>query len=161
MSSNCAAFCAPPLLEAFAGLPPASWATVGERLRASRGTLATVPLTCTVSVRCWPGARGEESASRVKARKVIENGGAERLAHEASMAAGPGSRSIGGNAISAAGEEASTRAGFPATCTAFASASPQKPLPESSNRSASEAKRGAEEIRRDEELTSAGARTVV
>ncbi len=161
MSSNCAVFCAPPLLEAFAGLPPASWATLGERLRASRGTLAAVPLTCTVSTQCSPGASGEESAARVKARNVIENCGAERLAQETSTAAGPGSSSVGGSAIRAAGEEARTKAGFPATRTVLASASPQKPLPESSNRSASEAKRGAEEIRREEELISAGVRIVV
>ncbi len=103
MSSNCAAFWAPPLLETLAGLPPASWATSGERLRASRGTLAAVPLTCTVSTRCSPGASGEESASRVRARKLMENGGGERLAQKTSMTAGPGSRSVGGSAIAGRG----------------------------------------------------------
>src|SRR5258708_35212193 len=160
MISNCAALSAPPLLEILAGLPAVSSATSGERLRASRGILSRVPLICTVSVRCSLGARGEESASKVKARKVIENGGAGGLAHEASITAGPDSRSAGGSTTRSAAEKPSTRAGFPATRTLLEAASPQKPLPKSSNRSVSEAKEGAEETRREEERTSAGVRIV-
>src|ERR1700730_5365005 len=160
-SSKCAAFSGPPLLETFAGLPPASSATVGERLRASRGTFAAVPRTLTVSVRCSPGERGEESASKLNSKKVIENGGAGRLAQETSMEPGPGSRSVGGSTITANGDDASTKALLPATRTVFASASPQKPLPVSSNRSVSDAKLGAEETCSEDELTSAGVKMVV
>src|SRR5208283_4546356 len=56
---------------------------------------------------------------------------------------GPGSISIGGSTARYAGDDASTRAGTPATVTRFASASPQKPWPVSSNRSLKDATRGA------------------
>src|SRR5713226_6567177 len=151
----------PPVLEIRAGLPPVKSATSGARLRASSPTFEVVPRTCTVSVRCSPGASGDESAASDSATNVIEKEELERLAQATSTMAGPDSSSAGGSATSVTGEDASTSAGFPATRTVFASASPQKPLPESSNRSASEAKRGAEETCREEDPASAGIRMVV
>src|SRR5207248_1422482 len=77
---------------------------------------------------------------------VTENSGASRFAQATLTFTGPGSSSIGGRTVSAAGEEASTSAPWSAMVTWLASASPQNPFPRISKRSANEATRGAEEI---------------
>ena len=156
ISSKWAAFSAPPLLDALAGLPPPSSATLGERLWASRGTLAAVPRTFTVRVRRSPGARGDESAFSDKSRNVMEKREAGCLAHDTSISARPGSRLGGGSTVNTAGEDASTSAGLPATRTEFASAWPQKPPRVRSNRSAREAKVGADETCGEAGAASAG-----
>src|SRR5207245_8532120 len=73
--SNLPRFSAPPLLEVRNGLPPVSSAISVARFRASSVILAVVPRTRTVSARCSPGFRGEESASRSSPTNVTENGG--------------------------------------------------------------------------------------
>src|SRR5260370_37028281 len=100
-----------------AGLPPFKSATSGARLCASSLTFEAVPRTFTLSVRCSPGASGEESASSDSATNVIEKEELERLAHTTSTGAGPGSKATGGSATRDAGEDASTKADRPPTRT--------------------------------------------
>src|SRR5579859_488476 len=116
-NTNRARLSAPPVLEMRDGLPPVKSATSGARLRASRPTFKAVPFTCTVSVRCSPGTRGEESASSDNDTKVIEKEELARLAQAMPTTAGPGARSAGGTATRDSGEDASTNPGRPATRT--------------------------------------------
>src|SRR5579863_4092878 len=87
-NTNRARLSAPPVLEMRDGLPPVKSATSGARLRASRPTFKAVPFTCTVSVRCSPGTRGEESASSDNDTKVIEKEELARLAQAMPTTAG-------------------------------------------------------------------------
>src|SRR5258708_12019435 len=116
-TSNLPRFSAPPLLEVRAGLPPESSAISGARFRASSAIFASVPRTRTLSVRCSPGFKGEESASSSSPASVMENGGGWRFAQETSTTAPPGFWSGGGSTTNATGEDASTNAGCPAIVT--------------------------------------------
>ncbi len=89
-TSNLPRFSAPPLLEVRAGLPLESSAIFGARFRASSTTFAPVPRTRTVSARCSPGFKGEESASSSSPTSEMENGCAWRFAQETSTATLPG-----------------------------------------------------------------------
>ena len=160
-TSNFAEFSAPPLLEARAGFPPTSSAISGARLRASSSIFDVVPRTRTVSARCSSGFSGEESACSSSPTRVSENGGDCRFAQETSTAALPGCKSGGGSTTNAVGEDASTSAGCPASVTRLESASPQKPFPSTSKRSASEAARGVAEISSEAVAASADVRTTV
>src|SRR5260370_42092919 len=100
---------APPVLEIRAGLPPLKSATSGARLRASSATFEAVPRTFTLSVRCSPGASGEESASSDSVTNVIEKEELERLGPRTCTAACPGAKSVGGSAPTDAGEDARTK----------------------------------------------------
>src|SRR6059058_236743 len=117
--------------------------------------------TLTVSGRCSPRFSGEESALSSRSTNVTENSGASRFAQATLTFTGPGSSSIGGRTVSAAGEEASTSAPWSAMVTWLASASPQNPFPRISKRSANEATRGAEEICIAAADASAGVRITV
>ena len=116
-TSNLPRFSAPPLLEVRAGLPMESSAISGARFRASSPTFASVPRTRTLSARCSPGFKGEESAWSSSPTSVMEKGGAWRFAQETSIVVLPDFWSGGGSTTSATGEDASTNAGCPAIVT--------------------------------------------
>ena len=161
MISKLAEFAVPPLLDARTRLPPTRSAMSGARFRASRGIFAVVPRTRTMSVRRSPGFKAEASASKSSPTSVTENGGAARFPQETSIEASPGSRSGRGRIISETGEDASTSAERPAIFAKLESASPQKPLPRTSKRSASEVKRGMDVISMEALEASDGMRTAV
>lgn len=143
-TSNCAVFCCPPVDSWRTDAPPTSSAMSGARFFASRTILAALPAIVTVSLRCSLGLSGDASAWRSSARKVIKKLAKAFFAQEILTAAAPGSRSAGGRRTKEVGDEASTTAEWPPMLTALESASPQKPCPATSKRSASEAIRGAD-----------------
>src|SRR5579871_2522558 len=75
---------------------------------------------------------------------IILNGTASCLPQAMVTSANPVGGSSGGRIVRAFGEDARTSAGCPPIVTVFLSASPQNPAPINSNRSATDAIRGAE-----------------